>query len=97
MDPVPTRQGTLTPHMVTSTCGQDDTSFPVSSESFKEVTEPMTAPPELWLRNLVGASFPPADQSKAVCAAVVQAGCGAQHAPHRTHGQNDQAADTCDR
>lgn len=60
IDPVSTKQGTFTPPITTSMCGQVPTSL--ASLSTPNITgEPVAAPPELWLLSSMGASFSNAD------------------------------------
>lgn len=56
MDPVSTKQETLTPPIETSIFGQEATNSHVATSC-----EPEGSPPELWLNSSVGASFPAAN------------------------------------
>ena len=60
MDPVSTKQGTFTPPITTSMCGQALISL-VSPPSLNLTGEPVAPPLELWLRSSTGASFPIAE------------------------------------
>ena len=65
-------------------------------DSSKSVTsEPVAAPPELWLCNSAGASFPTAGCHEAACLTGQAKGVGHGEQPAHPHTpwRNDQAAD----
>lgn len=95
IDPVSTKQGTLTPPITTSVCGQVPTSL--ASISAPNLTgEPVAAPLELWLRSSTGTSFPNADLDPAERLAATKQKLKVEegHGPLYSPWQNDQAADT---
>lgn len=93
IDPVSTKQGTFTPLITTSVCGQVPTSL--ASPSPPNMTgEPVAAPPELWLRSSTGASFPNADLYLAEQLAAWKEKVEEGHGPFCTPWRNGQAADT---
>lgn len=91
LDPVSTRHGTEIPPMLTFICGQVEMSFGASSKPAETLSEPVSAPPEPWLCNPVGTSFPVDHATGTVpdSAAANKEGHVARHSP----GKCAQAAD----
>lgn len=96
IDPVSTKQGTSTAPMSTFKWGQDE----IKVASSTTTPEPVIAPPELWLCNAAGASFPTADEAAYQTAEVGRVkkaeGEGA-HASLHTPWRSDLAVGTADR
>lgn len=98
MDPVSTKQGTVTPPIATVRCGQELINL-VSPPSLNTTGEPVVAPPELWLLGSTGASFPIAELALAekLAAEKKKMKVEEEHVPPCTPWQNGQAADTAGR
>lgn len=97
MDPVSTKQGTATPPITTSICGQALIKLP-SLLPFCTPDEPEVAPLERRLRGSTGASFPVdemvPDEGLVVKEKVLVVGGGSVL---YSRWQSDQDADTADR
>ena len=93
MDPVSIKQGTRTPPIQTSKCGQEDIKLEILPASVR-TPEPTGSPPELWLCSWGGVSFPPVDGRETACPPLGEAGdVGGAIGPY-TPGHNGPAAGT---
>lgn len=82
--------------MSTSICGQDEINLETASGPLETTLEPIDTPPELWLGNTEGASFPKPYLKESACdyaeGPAKEAG-NEEHVPHHTPEQNVQVAD----